>query len=425
MKKVMLVGNGAREHAIAKRLVASGAELYSFMSQKNPGIAALSREIFIGKYDNFAFLEEKLGLENDKGIDFAFIGPEQPLAAGIVNFLEDVLGINCVGSRKEVAIIESSKIFTRKLLAEYQIDANPSFSICKSKEDIVSFLNIFPEVAVKPDILTGGKGVKVSGDQLHSRDEIINYALERIDQDGSVLLEEKLKGEEFTLQAFCDGKTLLTMPLVQDFKRAYDGDKGPNTGSMGSYSCVNHELPFLSKEIIEQAKEVMQKTIEAIYHKTGFYFKGVLYGQFMLKDNKPLLIEYNVRFGDPEAINVMELLNTNLVELSEQIIQGKLTEIKFEEQATVCVYLVPTGYPEKPLKGREIHLNDDLASIGLFYAAVYEEEGKVKTTGSRAIALISKGETVEKARKKVYQLLEKKAVAGELFYRKDIAQRKN
>ncbi|MHA1910109.1 MAG: phosphoribosylamine--glycine ligase [Candidatus Kariarchaeaceae archaeon] len=424
MKKVMLIGNGAREHAVAKKLVASGAELYSFMSQKNPGIAALSHDYYIGKYDNFAFLEEKLGLENDKGIDFAFIGPENPLAAGIVNFLEDVLGIKCVGSRKEVAKLESSKIFARKLLVEYQIDANPSFSICKNKAEVVSFLKSFPEVAVKPDVLTGGKGVKVSGEHLHSKEEIVSYALERIEQDGSVLLEEKLVGEEFTLQAFSDGKTLQSMPLVQDFKRAYDGDKGPNTGSMGSYSSVDHKLPFLDTETIEQAKDVMQKTIEAIYHKTGAYFKGVLYGQFMLKDEKPLLIEYNVRFGDPEAINVMELLNTNLVELCEQIIQGNLTEVLFEEQATVCVYLVPAGYPEKPRKGSEIQLKGDLSSIELFYAAVYEEEGKVKTTGSRAIALISKGETVEEAREKVYQVLEKKAVTGELFYRKDIAQRK-
>jgi phosphoribosylamine--glycine ligase len=425
MKKVMLVGNGAREHAIAKKLVASGAELYSFMNQKNPGIADLSHEYYIGKYENFAFLEEIIGSENKKGIDFAFIGPEQPLAAGIVNFLEDVLDIKCVGSRKEVALIESSKIFARKLLVEYQIDANPSFSICKTKEEIESFLNSFPEVAVKPDVLTGGKGVRVSGDQLQSREEIISYALERISQDGSVLLEEKLTGEEFTLQAFCDGKTLQTMPLVQDFKRAYDGDKGPNTGSMGSYSCIDHKLPFLSNETVEQAKKVMQQTIEAIYHKTGLYYKGVLYGQFMLKDEKPLLIEYNVRFGDPEAINVMELLKTNLVELSEQIIQGTLTEVEFEEEATVCVYLVPDGYPENPQKGSEIQLNGELAPVELFYAAVYEEEGKVKTTGSRALALISKGETVEKAREKVYQLLEKKAVTGELFYRKDIALRKD
>ncbi len=179
-KKVMLVGNGAREHAIAKQLVASGAELYSFMSQKNPGITALSKEFFIGKYENFAFLQEKLGLENDKGIDFAFIGPEQPLAAGIVNFLEDVIGINCVGSRKEVAMIESSKIFTRKLLAEYQIDANPYFSICRNRTEVESFLNSHPEVAVKPDVLTGGKGVKVSGEHLSSRDEVIDYSLERI-----------------------------------------------------------------------------------------------------------------------------------------------------------------------------------------------------------------------------------------------------
>ncbi|MCG3219556.1 MAG: phosphoribosylamine--glycine ligase, partial [Candidatus Heimdallarchaeota archaeon] len=372
-----------------------------------------------------AFLEEKIGLDNRKGIDFAFIGPEQPLAAGIVNFLEDVLDIKCVGSRKDVALIESSKIFARKLLVEYQIDANPSFSICHTKEEVESFLNSFPEVAVKPDVLTGGKGVKVSGDQLHSREEVISYALERINLDGSVLLEEKLEGEEFTLQAFCDGKTLQTMPLVQDFKRAYDGDKGPNTGSMGSYSCVDHKLPFLGPEMIEQAEKIMQQTIEAIHHKTGAFYKGILYGQFMLKDGKPLLVEYNVRFGDPEAINVMELLNTNLVELSEQIIEGKLAEVHFEKPATVCVYLVPSGYPENPIKGSEILLDGDLASTEVFYAAVYEEEGKVKTTGSRAIALISKGETVEKAREKVYQVLEKKAVTGDLFYRKDIALRKN
>ena len=168
----------------------------------------------------------------------------------------------------------------------------------------------------------------------------------------------------------------------------------------------------------------MQKTIDALFQKTGIYYKGVLYGQFMLKDGKPLLIEYNVRFGDPEAINVMELLSSNLIKVSEQIIQGELEEVKFEKQASVCVYLVPSGYPTNPQTGNELYFKNDLSPAELFFASVYEEEGKIKTTGSRAIALISKGETVEMTREKVYQVLEKKAVTGELFYRKDIAQGK-
>ncbi|MCK4399682.1 phosphoribosylamine--glycine ligase, partial [Candidatus Bathyarchaeota archaeon] len=272
-------------------------------------------------------------------------------------------------------------------------------------------------VAVKPDVLTGGKGVRVTGDHLNSVKETRGYALERVKQDGLVVIEEKLKGREFTLQAFTDGKRVEVMPLVRDFKRAYDGDRGPNTGSMGSFSCPDHGMPDLPLEAVEKGIEIMERTVEALSGSVGLY-QGVLYGGFMNTERGVYLIEYNARFGDPEAINVLALLETPLSEVGYGIVEGRLPETRFAEEATVCVYLTPEGYPVNPLRDQPIEVGETRHSE-IYYASVYDDNGVVKTTGSRSIALLGRGGTVSEAREKVYSDVGN--IKGRLHYRTDIA----
>jgi len=408
--KVLVVGHGAREHAIAKKLAQEDLELVAAMSRLNPGIAALSERVEV--FD----INDPAEYERFRDVDLAFVGPEAPLASGVSDRLWE-LGVPVVGARKALARLEWSKAYTRQVVQEHGISGNPEFAICRSAEEVDAFLKDHEEVAVKPDVLTGGKGVRVTGDHLNSVEETRGYALERVKQDGLVVIEEKLKGREFTLQAFTDGKRVEVMPLVRDFKRAYDGDRGPNTGSMGSFSCPDHGMPDLPLEAVEKGIEIMERTVEALSGSVGLY-QGVLYGGFMNTERGVYLIEYNARFGDPEAINVLALLETPLSEVGYGIVEGRLPETRFAEEATVCVYLTPEGYPVNPLRDQPIEVGETRHSE-IYYASVYDDNGVVKTTGSRSIALLGRGGTVSEAREKVYSDVGN--IKGRLHYRTDIA----
>jgi phosphoribosylamine--glycine ligase len=409
--EVLVVGNGAREHAIAKKLVEDGVELHAAMSRRNPGIAGLSERVKIMDIND----PELYGGFAD--VDIAFIGPEAPLAVGITDKLNE-LGVPVVGPSRATARLEWSKAYTRTFLEENGIEGNPDFRICRTSDDVKGFLRDHPDLAVKPDVLTGGKGVKITGEHLHSASDVEGYAAERISEDGLVVLEEKLVGREFTLQAFSDGSRVEVMPLVRDFKRAYDGDRGPNTGSMGSYSCPDHDLPYLSDSSVRKGVSVMEDTVRKISETVG-PFKGILYGGFMETEREVYLIEYNVRLGDPEAMNVLSLLDRPLIDVGWEIIDGKLSKTSFQRKATVCVYIVPEGYPVDPKKGEEVMITPPEKSE-LYFASVHEEKGIIRTTGSRAIALLAKGNSVVEAREKVYEDIPK--IRGELFYRRDIGE---
>jgi phosphoribosylamine--glycine ligase len=408
--KVLVVGNGAREHAITKKLAEGEDEIFAVMSRMNPGIAKLAKEVRIGDITNPEIYRDL------SKIDIAFIGPEAPLAAGVADRLND-LGVPVVGPTKALARLEWSKAFTREFLESQGIRGNPDFRVCRTAEDVREFCRGHPEVAVKPDVLTGGKGVKISGEHLKTAHEVEEYALERIASDGLVVLEERLIGREFTLQAFSDGNRVEVMPLVRDFKRALDGDKGPNTGSMGSYSCPDHGLPDLSDSSVQEGVDIMKATVDSLSSSVG-RFRGVLYGGFMETDRGVYLLEYNVRLGDPEAMNVLALLRKPLIQVGWEIVDGRLSKTYFERMATVCVYLVPKGYPTNPTENSEVRIGE-IKDSQLFFASVHEEDGVIRTTGSRSIALLGLGKTVKEAREKVYN--DTTNVEGELFYRKDIA----
>jgi len=423
MVNCLIIGHGAREHVIGETLVKGGANLFAFMSFKNAGLEDLSKKIKIHSETDFTAI---IDFCRQNQIDFAVIGPEAPLVVGIVDALEKG-GIPCIGPTIEAAQLEGSKIFTRNLLETYKIKSNVKNQMFDSMVGVESYINDMGEenIVVKPEGLTGGKGVKVYGDHLFTKSEIIKYCEDLVSKKSRFLLEEKCVGEEFTLQTFVDGKNVIGSPIVQDHKRAYVDDKGPNTGGMGSYSMEDHLMPFITQIDVNLALEDMKKTIAAVKAETGVEYKGFLYGQFMKTAKGLKLIEFNSRFGDPEAMNVLPLLKGNLVDICWSIINRNLSQnFEFEKKATVCKYLAPEGYPVNPKKDEPVKIKiEKIQKSGAkyYYASVYREKGKIFTTTSRAMGVLGIANSLEEAEKIAETGV--KCIEGKLFHRKDVGTR--
>lgn len=418
MVNVLLIGNGAREDCIAESLLNSPQKprIFSYMKSRNPGIAKKSEQIQIGSYDD---MDAIISFAQASNIDFAVIGPEDPLNKGVVDALEEI-GISSVGPKKELAKLETSKSFTRLLLKKYGIEGNPRFAVFESIDGIKEFLEKLDEVVIKPDGLTGGKGVKVQGDHFHTKKEALAYCQEVLKDHPSVVVEEKLDGEEFSLQCLSDGKHVVATPPAQDHKRAFVDDKGPNTGGMGSYSCEDHLLPFLKKEDADKALEITQKVCDALKKETGTEYKGIMYGGFIVTKKGVKLIEYNARFGDPEAMNVLPLLKTDFVVICKAIIEGTLNKVKmqFAKKATVCKYAVPEGYPDDPIANKKIDLKEVPKNAKVYYASVDQKEDGLHMSKSRAIAFVGIASDLEEA-----EVIAEDAVCsvkGPVFHREDI-----
>jgi phosphoribosylamine--glycine ligase len=317
--------------------------------------------------------------------------------------------------------LETSKAFTRDLLKEYDIPGGPQYETFNSMNGVADFLNILGKnYVVKYDGLAGGKGVKVSGDHLHSHEEALAYCQELVEGGGKFVIEEKFIGEEFSLMSFCDGDTLKHMPVVQDHKRAYEGDTGPNTGGMGTYSDANHSLPFMADDDITQAHNINIQTAMAVKDKFGEGYKGILYGGFMATATGVKLIEYNARFGDPEAMNVLSLLEADFIDICNGIADGALdkVDVRFQNKATVCKYAVPDGYPDNPIKGKSVDVSQIENPDGLFYASVDFKGASLVEVGSRTVAVVGIADTISKA--EIIAEKEVSSISGPLFHRNDI-----
>ncbi len=425
-----MVGGGGREHAIVKALERSGSEIFSAMRNRNPGIARSSKDVLLVKETD----GQKVGeFALRSKVELAVIGPEAPLEAGLVDLLESK-GIPCVGPTKAAARIETSKSFAREVMRKHRVPGNLDFHSFDDAVQAKSFVrDMTMEVAVKPVGLTGGKGVKVQGEHLRTKQEVCDYIDEIFEKHiggAGVVLEEKAVGEEFTLQSFCDGRDIAPMPLVQDHKRAYEGDEGPNTGGMGSYSDADHLLPFVHRDEYEKAVEIVKRMIEAM-REEGCPYKGVLYSQFMLTRDGPKVIEYNARFGDPEAMNVLTILSSDFTGVCQGIAGGHLNKVRvdFQKKATVCKYVVPQGYGLESRSGLPIEVDEtaiEREGARLYYAMVDEVDGKVLTTSSRAVGVVGVDDTLEKAEQACERAL--RFVKGEAIYvrhdigKKDIVQ---
>ncbi|MBI5411836.1 phosphoribosylamine--glycine ligase [Candidatus Peregrinibacteria bacterium] len=415
--KILLVGNGAREHVIAETLRRSKrcSELLVFANKVNPGMEALASLYHVGNLADMKAIQA-FGAEHKP--DFAVLGPDNPIADGAADVLAEI-GIPSVGPKKSLARLESSKGFTRALLEKYKIVGNPRFRIFKNDEGLEEFVRDLGPFVVKTDGLTGGKGVKVMGDHFSTAEEGLAYAKECLSADGQVVIEEKLTGQEFSLMSFCDGEHVVDMPPVQDHKRAYDGDLGPNTGGMGSYSS-GKLLPFLTEDDLTQAHAITVAVANALRQECGEGFKGVMYGGFIAVKNGVRLIEYNARFGDPEAMNVLPLLQSDFAELCLAIVRGTLTPemARFSDRCTVCKYAVPEGYPEKPKKGERIRIKELPEGVSAYYAAVDKKDGQIVLSSSRAMAFVGIAPTLSEAERLAQKGVE--CVDGPIFYRRDI-----
>ena len=421
-KRILLVGSGAREHALAKAISRSPQhpELFVYASNRNPGIEALAKLTEVGKITDPDAVSCWAEVQ---GVGLAVVGPEAPLETGVADALWNK-GIPVVGPKQALAQLETSKAFTRDLMRKYGVGGCPAYRNFSSMEGVQEFLAELGEYyVIKANGLMGGKGVKVAGDHLHSHEEAIVFCQELIDGGGEFVIEEKMIGVEFSLISLCGGKTLLHFPAVQDHKRAFEGDAGPNTGGMGSYSDADHGLPFLNASDIEQARDLNRQIGEALLKEIGEPYKGVLYGGFMATSKGVMVVEYNARFGDPECLNLMTLLEADFVELLEAVIEDRLdtVEAKSLSKASVCKYAVPEGYPDKPLKGFEFDI-DEVSGCELYFGAVDQKDGKLIGTGSRTVAVVAIGDTITEA--EAIAEVQIKLIRGPMFHRKDIGTAK-
>lgn len=407
---VLLVGGGGREHAIARALADADVTLYACASNRNPGIARLAA--------GFETLDEThptavVTYATEVDATLAVIGPEAPLESGVADALDEA-GVYAFGPHESEARIETDKAFQRRFMAKHDVPGCPDFATFDDMDAACEYIDSYDgDLAVKPAGLTGGKGVRVTGDQI-TKAQAMDYLRES--EYDRVVLEERLVGEEFTVQALVANGEVRVSPAVQDHKRAYEGDEGPNTGGMGSYSDAGELLPFMTDEDYADAVSIIEQVVENLKG-----YKGALYGQFMLTADGVSVVEFNARFGDPEAMNTLPVLETPFIDVLRAARDGEpLPELSFSQPATVCKYAVPAGYPTDPSGGTKVTIDEDSAGDALlFYASVDEREDGVYTTTSRSFAVVGRADSIDAAEGIAEEALSEAGTEG-LHVRHDI-----
>ena len=423
--KVLVVGGGAREHVIAET-AAKSATMYAVVNNLNPGIIELCEDYVKADITNAPLIAEYAA---SKGVSLAIVGPESALEAGVVDALLEK-GIPAFGPTQKAALIETSKEYMRALLEKYEIPGRLDYFVAETTQGMEKFIREAPyQVVIKPVGLTGGKGVKVEGDQLAGKEEAIEFAREvmtkGIGGSNKVVIEERGIGEELTIMAFCDGKRAYPMPAVQDHPHAFEGDVGPITGGMGSYSMDSGLLPFLHPSEYQECVAIMDTTIQAMKEEGNPYI-GVLYGQFIISNVGPKIVEFNARFGDPEAMNVLPLLKGDFANICLKAATGELTaeDIAFEPRYTICKYVVPEGYGIKSKSGGELRVNrPEIDKLGCkaYFSSVTKDNSKIITTSSRSLAVVGFGGSfpeAELAAEKALQFVD----GDNLYVRHDIGK---
>jgi phosphoribosylamine--glycine ligase len=412
----MIIGGGAREHALAWKLASSPRVAKLFIAPGNAGTAPLGHNLNISPTD----IEALAQAAEKYRIDLTIVGPEASLALGIVDFFQN-RGLTIFGSTQQATLIESSKVWAKELMQKYHIPCAQwaSFSSFSQAE---SYLHQQPlPVVIKADGLAAGKGTIVAYSMEEAITTLDNMMQKRLLGAAAdrVIIEEWLEGKEVSLLAFTDGKTVVPMVPVCDYKRAFDGDQGPNTGGMGSYSPPS----FISEEQIELARRtILEPTVEAMAQE-GKPFKGVLYAGLILTSKGWQVLEFNARFGDPETQVTLPQLKTDLVDILFAVVENRLSEIEIEWHQTGCVGVVmaSSGYPSSYQTGFPITGWDKLdSSILVFHAGTKAENSQIYTSGGRVLTVVANDKTVAEARAKVYANLSQLHFEGG-FYRQDIA----
>jgi len=421
MMKVLIVGGGGREHAIAWKISQSPKVSRLFCAPGNGGIASLAQCVPIKAMD----IEGITSFAKSEGIDLAVVAPDDPLAAGMVDALEKA-GVRAFGPVKAAAEIESSKVFSKNLMKKYGIPT-AAYEVFDNADDALEYLRTcsYPTV-VKADGLALGKGVIIAGNFDEAEKAVRSMMSDRIfgDAGNRVVIEEFLTGTEVSILAFTDGETLVPMISSQDHKRAMDNDMGPNTGGMGTFSPSR----LYTAEVNDYCmKNIFMPTIEAM-RKEGRRFKGVLYFGLILTADGPKVLEYNARFGDPETQVVLPHLKTDIIDIFEAIIDERLSgiNIEWENRSAVCVILASGGYPGKYVTGLEITGINEAEkdpSVIVFHAGTKLEAGKYYTAGGRVLGVTAVADTIDDARAKAYAAVGKIKFEG-MHYRKDIGIKK-
>lgn len=398
--KVLIVGSGGREHAIATSVAKSPKVDKIYCAPGNAGIGQIAECVPIGAME----FEKLVAFAKEKAIDLTIIGMDDPLVGGVVDAFE-AEGLRVFGPRKNAAILEGSKAFSKDLMKKYDIPT-AAYENFDNAEDALAYLETadFP-IVLKADGLALGKGVLICNTLEEAKEGVKSIMLDK--QFGTagnrMVIEEFMTGREVSVLSFVDGKTIKTMTSAQDHKRALDGDQGLNTGGMGTFS----PSPFYTAEVDEFCKKyVYQKTVDAMAAE-GRPFTGIIFFGLMLTPKGPKVLEYNARFGDPEAQVVLPRMKNDIIDVMEACIDGKLDtiDLQFEDNAAVCVVLASEGYPVKYDKGLEIRgleNFEDKDGYYVFHAGTALKDGKIVTNGGRVLGVTAKGKDLKEARANAY-----------------------
>lgn len=418
--RVLIVGGGGREHALAWKLKQSPLVRELFCAPGNAGIARLARCVPVAADD----LEALVALAREHRIDLTVVGPEAPLAAGIVDRFQEA-GLAIFGPGKAAAQLEASKVFAKQLMAKYRIPTAESRTFTTAAEACAYIRAKGAPIVVKADGLAAGKGVVVAATVAEAEAAVQRMLVDReFGEAGSrIVIEEYLRGEEVTLLAFTDGTTVVPMVAAQDHKAAYDHDTGPNTGGMGAYSPVPLLTPERQQQIVT---EILRPTIDGL-RQEGVVYRGVLYVGLMITATGPKVLEYNVRFGDPECQVILPRLQSDLIPILQAINDGRLAEetITWHNNHTACVVMASGGYPGTYTTGKIITGLDQVAAmpdVYVFHAGTATHGENVVTAGGRVLAVTAWGETRAEALDKAYQAVQAIHFDG-AHYRTDIGRR--
>lgn len=414
--KIMVVGGGGREHAIIKKLKESKnvSEIYALPG--NGGIAADAVCVDIGAKE----IDKIVEFAVTNGIEYAVVAPDDPLVLGAVDAL-NAAGIPCFGPDKKAAIIEGSKVFSKELMKKYHIPT-AAYEVFDDPAAALSYLETAPvPTVIKADGLALGKGVIIAETREDARKAVVSMMEDKIfgESGARIVIEEFLTGPEVSVLSFTDGRTLVPMVSSMDHKRALDGDKGLNTGGMGTIA----PNPYYTKEIADICmKTIFKPTIDAM-NAEGRTFKGCLYFGLMLTENGPRVIEYNCRFGDPETQVVLPLLESDLFEIMRAVTEERLEsiEVKFKNEYAACVVMASNGYPQKYQSGFELKIDESIGD-SVFVAGAKLDGETLKTSGGRVLGVTATGATLDKAIDSAYKKV-KKVFFENAFYRKDIGAR--
>ncbi len=404
--KILVIGKGGREHALAWKLNQSPLVDKVYIAPGNPGTAAFGINVDIKDSDIKALADFA---EKEK-IDLTVVGPETTLALGAADEFE-ARGLKIFGPRKDVARLESSKDFAKHIMNKYNVPTGAYETFTDFENAKAYVLKHGAPIVIKEDGLKAGKGVTVAMKIEEAMEALeIAFAI----PDNKVVIEEYLDGFEFSLIALAHEDKVIPLEVGQDHKRVFDGDKGPNTGGMGVYSPVRR----VTKEIIDASvNEIIRPTLEGL-KKEGLPFTGFIFAGIMDTKEGVKTIEFNARFGDPEAEAILPRMESDLVQLILDIMNGKETEVKWSEKTTVGVVLASEGYPASSTSNAEIEIEDGMESI-LFHMGTKEENGKLYTNGGRVLIVVAEGDTLAEAKEKAYNDIEK-IKCEKLFFRHDI-----